>query len=226
MQSKHFDDGATLAYESAMRLYNSACLLADNKIYPVANSLLILAAEEASKAFVIKIQGTNPTDLDDTFKKSFEDHKTKIEMIRGTVFFSTLLKKVFQFEMEPLLADAQKEPDFDKRIELISHYRKKGFDDLVNWLKTEKTSKNDMSAELEWWKHAKVLKENGFYLGVSNNKWLSPSKITKTAFNKSLKFVQSYLDYVKRTVDLDFNSEELQKFKRDFEEQFLVSTKT
>lgn len=222
MQSKHFDDGASLAFENAMRLYNSAILLSEKKIYSVANSLLILSAEEASKAFAIKVQGLNPEKLDDTFKKSFEDHKTKIDIIRGIVFVSTLFRKMFQFEMEPLIADAQKEPDFDKRIELISHYRKKGFDDLVNWLKTEKASKNDMSAELKWWKHAKVLKESGFYLEVNNNKWQSPFKITKATFNRSLKFVQSYLNYVEKAVDTDFNSEELQKFKDDFYEQFPI----
>jgi AbiV family abortive infection protein len=218
MESKQFNDGARLAFENAMQLYHSSKLLADSKIYPTANSLLILAAEEASKAIAIKVQCLNPTKLDGTFKKSFEDHKSKIEIIRATVFVSTILKKMVQPEFDSLLLEAEKEPDFDKRLELLGYHKKKSIDNFLIWLKTEERDKNGLSSELKWWKHAKTLKEDGLYLGIGGGGWLEPSKITKTTYNKSLKIIQTYLDYVKSAIDVDFK-----EFKSTFYDQYYRS---
>ena len=73
MDKEAYIKGFQLTFENAKRLFNAAEILEVQKEFPIANSLLVLCAEEGMKAFMIITQHFYPEKILDDFSKSFEN---------------------------------------------------------------------------------------------------------------------------------------------------------
>lgn len=197
--------GSKLAYENAKRLFTSAEHLASVGEFPVANSLLVLSAEEAIKSLSILNHYLLPGEEQLDLKLMFEDHKYKINTVRSLIVFGRMSRMMMDLYYLPVY-NALRDDAGD-----ISEIKSKSFDTLMNWLRNEAKGKNtDLSIENKWWISAKAEKESGLYVGFNdkNSKWQSPSIITQKRYLKSKRYVEPFLLEVESIVNVDFESKE------------------
>lgn len=203
-----FEEGAKLVMANAICLYKAALTLEASEQYPIANSLLILAAEEASKASVIKMKEITLQREDEEFKKVFNEHTIKLEFIRNRTIVSTILKKMFELEIDPLISKTG-----EITIEELDEIVKKGKRDFINWLERETYDKTELNKEIGWWKNAKAQKEEGFYVNYRKGNWLTPVRIKKKQYLNTKRNVSRFIDRIKEDFELNVSSEEFRAFR-------------
>lgn len=205
MDRKTYTEGFVLSFENAKRLFKTAELLEALKEFAIANSLLILSAEEAMKSFSVLTRHDFPENILEDVEKSFEGHKHKLETMRTLVALSQVMQQMADFmpATENKLAGKSK-----KEIEQLEG---EGVDAVKKWLNSAKDKRGDLSQEDEWWKHAKTMKEKGFYVGFSKGKWSSPESIKKPTYLKTKKYVGDFLAQMELLYSFDLDEKNVLK---------------
>ena len=165
-ERESFFEGYKLALKNAKELLKSAKLVAENKNYGIANSLLVLAAEERIKAFEFlkRSMGAVGNQTIPLYKHK-EKHKYiwNIRHIKywsdefGEIFAKVILRKYFK--------KAPRKLSKQKKV----------------------LSKNEIR---QWYNKADSKKKLGFYVDKKEGKWNIPSQIKKTEFDKSVLIVR------------------------------------
>jgi len=179
--------GFEYAYENAKDLLSSAKLLAKNNKIGPATSLAILAGEEALKSLLLfckalKIEG--PPQLSMYFKS----HQTKHNAIR----FLQVLSKPMDY-----LCDSVQDW-LQKRAEDPSQVPERPWPDIIPkfqlWVKHNITNpESEMTLENDWWEHANLRKNEGFYVDFKGGAWKLPSKLAPHKCSMAIKYSEDIL---------------------------------
>jgi AbiV family abortive infection protein len=211
--------GFRLIFENAQRLYKAAEVLEEKKEYPIANSLLILAAEEAVKAYIVITQHFFPGGTVERFDEFFEQHKTKLDAIRGITGYYTMFKKFDELLYRPRIEAAGKS---DEEFESV---KKESFQNIKSWLQAQVDSKakSELSVQAGWWRQAKDMREKGFYVSLFNNvRWESPAVITKKKYIQTKEYVSGFMSLVEQMYNADMNDNSVTELVDDLKE--LIAT--
>lgn len=178
---------------SLIRVSNKA---AETEDFGIACSLNILAAEEALKALFLIIKHYNPEGNINNFDKIFRSHPVKHDELKEIIKFQDVIQaqnRQFLNMLEPVLSDINKmTEDYKVRnLEIINSLN----DDYI-WFKQQSERSFDLDNILTWLRDANNDKNRGLYVDKSNNKWISPSDVTKEKFENEKHFTQSILDHV------------------------------
>src|SRR5688572_30259588 len=99
-------DGFKITLGNAKRLFAAAEALENTKEYPIANSLLVLSAEESMKAFAVLTQYLFPDKKFSSSDKVFRDHQHKLEAIAGLKMMIELTNKMWDMFYFPIVQNA------------------------------------------------------------------------------------------------------------------------
>lgn len=194
--------GFRLTFENAKRLFNAAKILETKSEFAIANSLLVLSAEEGIKAYIAFIQHLFPEKKHDNFDIFFKDHKHKLKTIRSITVFSQIFKEYIELYIHPIIENTINSK------EDIQEFKKKSFQNFLDWLKHEaEAGGTDLSKQNNWWKHATTMKENGFYVSFNNGHWKTPRATKKEQYLKTKKYVREFLEPIEVLNKLDKNNE-------------------
>jgi len=195
-------EGFDLAINNANDHFNAAELIAKDISYGIANSHLILAAEEAVKAYMIFVRAYEPEREITNYDKFFGDHKHKHKALAEISFSMILFQQSIDIISKPLLEYMASEEDDDTDdIDGFIKARNKGFDDLITWLKTMPKIENNK----QWWNDANKDKNDGFYVGNVDSKWRTPKNVTLKDYQKSHKIVKEILEAINRLKEFETN---------------------
>lgn len=204
-----FNEGYKLTIENSLKHLQ----VAENCIsvsYGIATAHLILAAEEAVKAFLFlqqtidkeSLNNVNPED----FEKYFSKHKFKHETIRQIEFFMTFLDMSTQISIEPF---KDVEPGTLSRKSL-EEKKNQGVDNLIKWLNNLIEDKESIDINENWWKQADSNKKKGFYINLlkKTGKWEGPHLIKKSFYLQSKDIVEKFINRV-LNIEKVFNNEDI-----------------
>jgi AbiV family abortive infection protein len=209
--------GFKLSVENAKRLFDAAEVLAKTKEYPIANSLLILSAEEAAKAFYLFMQHHYPDMVEKkSLEKVFKDHDFKLEAIRQLSTMGIIMEAMSNILYVPVIKAIIKDKS-DKEISQIKNDR---VTNMKNWFEGAVKNKSHLSQTDMWWKHAEKLKEKGFYVELHRDKWSSPTtNVKKSTYTISKKYVEQIIKRIEgiyNHFDSDFMNEQIKEGKKIF----------
>jgi AbiV family abortive infection protein len=208
-REKYFE-GFVLAIDNAKSLFESAELLSENGRYSAAISLLVLSAEEGMKGIYF-FTGSSFPEQAIFDEKMIENHKYKLESIRSTVGISTLMTTM----MNLIYGEIFENPY--RPVEEIKELKSKGVERTVAWLENEaKSTKTDFALEMEWWKHAKNLKEDSLYVRKSGNGWHTPLNTKKSSYEKTKNYVEEFITKLYPLKNIDFESDEFKDILNEF----------
>lgn len=198
-RSDYYIKGFRLTVENAQRLYDAAITMEERKDYAIATSLLVLSAEEGMKALNILSYHFLPELTQKDFEKSFEDHKHKIEGIRNLMGLSQIMEKFFELYYFPVLKNmVEPKADFERA-------KNESFENLKDGLQLILNKKSKVLQQNSWWRSAKSMKENGFYVSYSKGRWISPISTKKEGYQKSKEYVSGFLNHVKSIYSIDLD---------------------
>lgn len=201
----NYKQGAQLALENAKKLFESAELIAEKENYGLAISLLVLSAEEAAKAMSTFMQGLHPDGKTDDFEKVFNDHKYKLANIREAVLFSRVFKNASNLLYAEIFKDIENESVTDDEM---ASMKSEGVKKVEDYFKSIIGSKEtDLSRDGDWWRGAKSLKEDGFYVRVNNHKWHTPRNMEKPSYLKTKNYVVEFLQMAFTITHIPFDEE-------------------
>jgi AbiV family abortive infection protein len=210
--------GFRLTYENAKRLFNIAETLEHNKEFPIANSLLILSAEEGMKAYIVLTQHFFPERILDDFDRHFEDHKTKLDSIRSTSGISHIMSKFKELHLDPILENFI-DPKEDHQI-----VKERSEQNFLDWVNKEAESDNtDIAKENNWWRQANTMKQNGIYVGFNkgNKQWTLPSSINKAQYLKTKKYVDNFLKQIEVLYNLDYDDKDVNEMTMEIKQKII-----
>lgn len=99
-----FIKGGKLCLKNAQNHFEAAELLGEEKKFGLGNSHLVLAAEEASKAYILLARSIIGNKEKKSFKELFRYHKPKQEMSQGLsvllIMQETMWKDIFEWQFE------------------------------------------------------------------------------------------------------------------------------
>jgi AbiV family abortive infection protein len=187
-------EGANFAYRNALTHYKAAKYLATHVNLGIANSHLILGAEEAIKALVLCRKHAGDKISDDKFRPFFTDHKYKHGFLKRSLRKIDPMHKLYLVVMSAMsteegLLRLEKEHGVKMtKREFIKLARKR--------FNTEEDEKEHKKVA-QWLDKANDMKNSGLYVGLSRNsdKWLLPKSIAKEQFNESLEIVKHIINY-------------------------------
>lgn len=215
----YFKQGFEIILNNAKEQIESAKILAKEKKYAPAIALLIIAAEEAMKGQTAYTQLFFPNAPEIDFSKYYKDHKTKLEGIRGTILITELLDKSFEIITNEII---NKKEDEDTNTAYNRGIKK--FTDYLTDL-TE-NGNEEFDNELEWWKHAKGLKEDCLYVRKNGKSWHNPQKTTKKLYDKTLLYVEQFVNNVDYINNIDTEKEPYKKITKKFKDFITTNIKT
>jgi AbiV family abortive infection protein len=168
--------------KNARSLFNVAQNTASSKGFGIANSLMILAAEECVKSAILTAGYFN-VELPFDIKPFFSDHKTKHSQaaeIQPAVNFIWGIRDAY------VKALKNRKSNYGAFFEIA-------FVNVIALIVSQISSKpvGDFSA---WWKTANIQKNDGFYVGYYNGKWNFPSGITNEIYTQTLTIVQPFVE--------------------------------
>lgn len=176
--------GFELCSDNAWLHFSIACDIAKEKNYALANSHLILAAEEAIKALILcykhQLKGFT-MDVRDLFT----DHRSRHKLARENfefyhAQFVGLLEQLVRHETHNYELLEDKESDEGKYLQSnITFYTIKA-DQIRNYNPVIRKKEID-----KWFKGADKAKESGFYVDLINNSWRSTLSFTLEEYEKS-----------------------------------------
>lgn len=200
------DEGAFLALKNAKSLFAAAQSLSESNNYGLATSTLILSGEEAMKSISIFTKSlmdeNNLKEYEKTdYKKIFSDHKFKLNSIRSTLGFVSIIEASINYLIIPIINAIDND-----NYESVGSIRKVGFANFLSFLRNEASDKNtSISKENAWWMKANNLKQKGFYVNKSGDKWESPENIKEENFLEGKKHVIRLLKIAEMIDDIQFD---------------------
>jgi len=187
-------EGAKLANRNALAHFRAAKYLAAHVNYGIANSHLILAAEEAIKAFVLCRKYAGDKITDDKFKPFFLNHTYKHGFLKRSLRKIDPMHKISTALISAMSTDkALERLEKEKGIRMTKREFLKLARKRFNLIDGEKEHKEIA----DWLDNANDMKNSGFYVGLPRraNKWLLPNAVTEEQFNESLRIVTHIIDY-------------------------------
>lgn len=170
LPAKKYREGINEIIENAERLTEAGLLLFKAGHYGPANSMFILSCEEAVKAFALYNKYLMDDDRD--ISTVFKSHREKLSILKAGYHLmkaeTTAMALSFQqaFREHPQGRNAPSE-EIERRVaELHPNMYLKAL-------------KEDNSKDDEWWDRADTMKQQGFYVGYKEGRWLKPQSITK-----------------------------------------------
>jgi len=107
-QKFDYKDGYKHTLNNSIRLFDSAVLLAEKKkYYSVANSLLILSAEEAIKAFSLFHSYLFPNPPIENFEQLFFKHQFKHELTKSIILFAGIVEGLIKNDLTDFNIDTE-----------------------------------------------------------------------------------------------------------------------
>lgn len=168
--------------ENCKSLYNSAILLRDGRNYGIANSVLILCAEECIKTFTLYnyfANRTNEYNIDEYFKL----HKVKLNLAdNGFIKIASYVRARFEAEKEYL----KSVPNAKESDDLPNEYQNMVQDKMNLYIEDSKYD--------DFWLKQNEVKQNGFYVGIDNKGEINnPLNITREKFEETNEKVKPLL---------------------------------
>lgn len=207
---KKFLEGYRFMIEHAQSLIKSAELLADNKLFGLATSVMIIAAEETVKAYFTFGKYADPDSVtEDEFENSFKYHSFKFKNIKGMKEWGEYFKVLFEeFYMPILLLSEGTSKAKTKKIRQVA------FNKAIERLK-DSTRKENVNKEKEWWNRAQTIKETGLYVNKTATGWILPSKIAEKDYKETKRYVLEFYEVVEasKLYLIDANIEILKKVR-------------
>jgi AbiV family abortive infection protein len=194
----NFFSGYKLALENTKRLIASADAIAKISEFGPANSLLILAVEESVKAgflFYCSLGSAAYTSPSDVIKL-LRNHKHK--------HYFGYITRLFQHMADTLNKDGFLQSHLESRFSNIDQSNEQAImkrlgefvgDITSNLIESlgESMVKGEDIANRDWWRNANLLRNRGFYTDYDNNRWVSPSDLTKSDFENTRVIIASLL---------------------------------
>lgn len=183
-------EGFNSVLHNANAHFQSAQILANNKLFGIAVSHLILATEEAVKAFHFWAKMLLPKeDIDIT--GVFSSHPTKHQ---SAVDIADFIAKL-QLEYRAIATEQILQcPDFSEQQKNIVAKDKILVDLKFNELKSEKVR--------NWWRQANSIKNKGFYVDYKDENWVKPDDIDKKEYEKTYPITGQYIGFINLFKDI------------------------
>lgn len=205
-------EGFDLSLLNEERHIQCAENLAKTREFGIANSHLILGAEEAVKAMILFAIGSDLYPENDYFgefaDRFFRDHKTKHATAFMTVFpvilFESLMAIITSAVKETNILSATDEVKKEFVVRTMKSFYESGFSQSDSFYK-----------EANWWKDANRKKNVGFYVDFVNKKWQTPVSITQQEYHESNEFVKRLLSVIKYLQSL--SGEEISQISKEFQ---------
>lgn len=190
--------GAKLAVENAESLLESAEQIAEIENYGHATSLLVLAGEEAFKAlaFMCRHDGLEITSrLEDWRMDMMQDHQTRHQYAAGSAVMLRIIAiimksaEAFQERREEGIEAAR-----EARMEVVK-------EESARLLDPESSASKKLDSEIDWWKQANDLKEEGFYVDYGPGEWESPDQLDEEDYERAKEIVVNWVELLGGVVE-------------------------
>lgn len=211
--------GYRLCSENSQKHYNAAIHLAQNNFYGIANSHLILAAEEAVKGFLFLIR-CFVNDEDWEVEEIFKDHANKHRVAREAYISWKHLLDSLSDSMQTLFQNIGKLFGQDKdtiyrvSTQIVSDNLKRRMDN---------DNKEELKKEKKWWNKANQKKNRGFYVDYQNKKWKLPEDISQSEYLESKQIVEKMI--FPFTLFNQFSEEDFDKMAELYKERMMQRSK-
>ena len=160
--------------------FQAAKELASKELYGIANSHLILGAEEAFKSllFFMRLENDSPDiKIDYLFKDHNQRHKVIKEHYAAFKSFTDIYLSTFietgKKKFRHLLDSSDLEQSLEKRKKFFEEFG----ETRIN----------------EWWNNANQKKNQGFYIDFRDNNWIKPTQITEEDYLDSYNLVSELI---------------------------------
>jgi AbiV family abortive infection protein len=182
-------EGFILCFENAETHYNMAVLIASKNHFPMANSHLVLAMEEATKAIFLFVKYfKNETEFD--VKGLFQRHKHKHDFARENYDF--FHEKVVEYLRLMQLGNytlftEEHFAELEKTDEIEAWSQKmwlEAFDTISKQIINLNLKESHPTIK-KWFNKADKNKTRGFYVDFWNKEWKKPSEITEDDYRLS-----------------------------------------
>lgn len=183
-------EGFTLCRENAKQHIRCAELIFEKQIYGIANSHLILGAEEAIKATLLLARYLNVDSQIESITPYFRSHGAKHkkgkemdEGYKAIVPIINALKAILSRDVLSIIQNV---------LKLINPHTSAG-----------------------WWGRANDQKNRGFYVDYTGGKWILPTHFSSEDYLDSKKVVQEIFDVLKLTESLKIDDYKLLPYERN-----------
>lgn len=210
----NYYEGFELAVANAKNHVAIAELIVKNKLgYGVAASHLILAAEEAIKAWLTFFKYFDPDIKVKDYDKLFKDHGIKHERIINVERYRAFILKLVKFTQAALKQIENKPPAEEEAEGAVMGF----FMDFFQLLIDIGEGNTQLEYNKEWWAQANTNRNNGFYVGLNegNAKWHNPGSVKKSDYIKAKTIVSELLDELFK-IDKIFSQPEALERYREF----------
>lgn len=196
-------NGACLTIENAERHLKTSKIISDEKLYGIAISHLILAAEEYIKSFILLCLNGDENFINDTEKiELFKNHKFKHRHI--ALFLKSISDTATQKFDDELFDRFVNNKAPESNYSLNGFYINRVFQ-FIN-LSDEKLKLLE-----KWLIKANDLKNNGFYLGVDED-WKSPETFTDADYQEAFELVNYLKNSIKPLFEMPLTDEQFIDF--------------
>ncbi|CAM4137502.1 AbiV family abortive infection protein [Cytophagaceae bacterium 50C-KIRBA] len=200
-------DNYNKIFENGLSHLNSAKLLAENNEYGHAISHLILGLEELIKYQVYKTCKADKS----VFKKEestniFKQHQTKHNLL--TEFIEASSNQVAETFQEYILYSATGMKSNPEHIKILENrFKEIGY--LINGAFSETNfTEEERTTFIAWLKDANNNKNNGFYVDLRNDIWISPKDFLRSDYEIALKYFTVILSQTQIIKDLNITDDE------------------
>lgn len=180
--------GLKICSENAKRHFIAANATAASDLFGIANSHLILCAEESIKAllfFVRLLDRSGEIIVEDIYK----DHAKKHVLAREVYESWQHLIPSFKGTIASIVPELEKIKNLSEE-ELAKFVNKHLIENLFQ--RMEGISDDEKKQQRKWWKKANNKKNQGFYVDFDNGKWSSPVEVKKEDYSESLSLVERF----------------------------------
>jgi AbiV family abortive infection protein len=186
LSKEQAEKGFRLCSNNADVHYNMSALIAKEGHFPMANSHLILAMEEAIKAIFLYLKHIH-NDVDFEVKKMFKKHQHKHEFARDNfdVFYEKGLEVLGQVN------EANKIAYSEERLSQLDQEEAENIRIVALALDAsyKKMARLNLESSLpniqKWFNKADLQKSRGFYVDFQSKQWKIPQEITKEDYKFS-----------------------------------------
>ncbi len=200
-ENTDFSEGSLLALKNAKEHF-AVAQSAEGISLGIANSHLILAAEEAIKADVLsRVSITDEwlehLNLDEFFRSHNHKHQEIVNDFGIDLFLQHFLGGLMDWGDE--IQQLNVTPEEKEKI--VEEWK----DNFAGWSKRRHVElRRQHRAYDQWWKNANKMKNQGFYVGLKKQtgEWDSPSDITKEQFEKSLEIVSRIIRDIEKRIEM------------------------
>lgn len=195
--------GAAHAIENAQRLKDSAAALAEREDYASGISLLVLAAEEAVKAFLFSLHIIESPLPNDLVQDLLRHHRVRHAFSSALTLLSGELELAVDAEIRARDEELEKWKERDVnpedpapgRIAVIARLLDGATQRVMSQIQpTEEWIEE--SAEAEWWENANRLKMAGLYVDPTDEGWQTPQELDEEDYREAVQYAGSFVEEV------------------------------